>query len=75
MSEMVSEDRVGLSIGKQNRDLRGLAEAILIFHDGGEWTPEKSERWIEITGCHECTTKNLCDFARYLLAKPVGVAP
>lgn len=42
-------------------------EATLLFHSGPPWDEEKAKRWLELTGTHESTTRNLCDFIRSVL--------
>lgn len=50
-------------------DAEKLARAVLLFHQGGEWTPEMRELWRVYTGYRDGTTKVLCDLARRVLAK------
>jgi hypothetical protein len=45
-----------------------LARAVLLFHQGGEWTPDNRAEWTVMTGTTEATTKALCDLAREVLA-------
>lgn len=42
-------------------------EAVLLFHDGGEWTLEKQLAWSNRTGWKDATTKTLCDTVRAAL--------
>jgi hypothetical protein len=44
-----------------------LARAVLLFHKGGEWTPDNLAEWRVMTGSMEATTKVLCDVAREVL--------
>ncbi len=48
---------------------RRVAEATLLFHSGGPWTVARSDRWNELTGEVDATTKTLCDFARRVYAE------
>jgi hypothetical protein len=41
--------------------------AVLMFHEGGEWTAERRAEWKRITGSDEATTKVLCDHIRLVL--------
>lgn len=56
-------------------DLRDFAEAVLLFHSGGVWNETKRDRWSDLTGGREATTKDLCDFGRHVLAKAEGREP
>ena len=47
--------------------LRHALELVLLYHSGGEWTPEKDNTWVTSTGRAEATTKALCDFVRQTL--------
>jgi hypothetical protein len=49
-------------------DLAAACEATLLFH-GSDWSPAVAERWTELTGSREATTKVLCDFQRAALQK------
>jgi hypothetical protein len=44
-----------------------LARAVLLFHKGGEWTPDNLAEWRVMTGSTEATTKVLRDVAREVL--------
>jgi hypothetical protein len=46
-----------------------LAEAVLMFHRGGQWTQEDRHRWTALTGSEDATTRALCDFARAIQAR------
>lgn len=45
-----------------------VAQAVLLFHRGGEWTVDDRAEWTKLTGATECTTKALCDFSRAQMA-------
>lgn len=62
---LVHELRVELN------DARCALEAVLLFHSGGDWTDEKRERWLELTGNDFATTRSLCDFIRRVVGVPV----
>jgi hypothetical protein len=49
------------------RGLEKLAQATLLFHRGGPWTPEDRQMWLALTGDVEATTKSLCDLARKVI--------
>lgn len=53
-------------------DPEEVFELVLLFHSAGPWDEEKRQRWEEITGCSEATTKVLCDFVRAALAELKG---
>lgn len=42
-------------------------EAVLLFFSGSPWDDEKKQRWLELTGEEEATTRVLCDTARSAL--------
>lgn len=42
---------------------------VLLFHDGGPWTEERSAEWARITGGREATTRVLCDHVRSVLGE------
>lgn len=46
-----------------------IVEAVLLFHSGSLWTPEKQERWRALTGRTEATSKALCDWLREVRAR------
>jgi hypothetical protein len=48
-----------------------LARAVLLFH-GSDWSDEKREQWIALTGQREATTRVLCDLARRTLVAAVA---
>lgn len=56
--------RIATIRGMGNR----LADAALLFHDGGGWDPEKQRQWTEATGETDATTRTLCDLARLVRA-------
>jgi hypothetical protein len=41
--------------------------AVLMFHEGGEWSADRRAEWKRITGSDEATTKVLCDHVRAAL--------
>jgi hypothetical protein len=45
-----------------------LARAVLLFHKGGEWTPDNRAEWEIVTDSSEVTAEVLCDVARDVLA-------
>ena len=47
--------------------LEAAMRAVLLFHSGGLWTPERVTKWVEIVGPQGCTTKVLCDHLRVAL--------
>lgn len=53
-------------------DLDAVAEALLLFHGGGDWNETRAARWKVLTGSEEATTKALCDFARAVRASARG---
>jgi hypothetical protein len=59
-----------MSAAEQGRDMakltsaERLARAVLLFFDPGEWTREKREQWLAVTGNDECVSKVLGDLAR-----------
>lgn len=60
-----------LLIQRSNNDrdaLLKVAQAVLLFHRGGEWSVDDRAEWTKLTGATECTTKSLCDFARDQMA-------
>jgi hypothetical protein len=48
--------------------MRDALELVLMFHEGGSWSSEKSKRWDELSGNREATTRTLCDCVRESLA-------
>ena len=46
----------------------GLLELPLLFHSGSPWGPMKQERWKELTGTDEATTRVMCRTIRALLS-------
>lgn len=48
--------------------MRALLEAVLLFHRGGEWSPNDSKTWLRLTGKEGASTKELCDAIRDALA-------
>jgi hypothetical protein len=50
------------------RQLLKLPEAVVLFHKGGVWTVGDGERWRDLTGREEATSRALCDFASELIA-------
>lgn len=42
----------------------------LLFHQGGEWTPEHRAEWLKITGHEDATTRVMCDHIRKVLGEP-----
>ncbi len=54
------------------RTLERAAVATLLFHRGGQWTPEDAAQWRMLTGGDDASTKGLCDFARAAIAKARG---
>lgn len=42
----------------------------LLFHQGGEWTPEHRAEWLKITGYEDATTRVMCDHIRKVLGEP-----
>lgn len=57
-------------------DAERLARAVLLFHKGPPWDRQDQENWNAVTGTLECSSKNLCDLARYValreMEKPRG---
>jgi hypothetical protein len=53
---------------KRNDDIDGgiddIVEAVLLWFSPGPWVAEKAERWFELTGSHECTSRALCVWLR-----------
>lgn len=47
--------------------VRGLAQAVLLFHSAGIWTDTDAYFWYRLTGDSTCTTKSLCDYARKVI--------
>ena len=45
-----------------------LARAVLLFHRGGDWTPDNLAEWEVITDSSEVTAEVLCNLARDVLA-------
>ena len=54
--------------GGEVQELRDGLLATLLFHSGGMWGESKRDRWLELTGRGEATTKALCDRLREILA-------
>jgi len=46
---------------------RAALEAVLLFYSPSPWDSVKRDRWQEITGADECTSKGLCDHIRKIL--------
>jgi hypothetical protein len=53
----------------QVSDTERLARAIILFYKGGPWSPEDTQRWIELTNAPSVTTKELCNLARRVLGE------
>ncbi len=49
-------------------------EAVLLFHAGGPWDGASAQRWRDLTGGDNASTKGLCDVVRAALAKTRGGA-
>jgi hypothetical protein len=47
-----------------NDDIDDIVEAVLLWFSPGPWVAEKAERWFELTGNHECTSRALCVWLR-----------
>lgn len=55
------------------RALTEALRAVLLFHSGSPWTPEKSAEWDRLVGgFREASTKVLCDTVRAALTKAGG---
>jgi hypothetical protein len=48
-------------------DAEKFARAVVLFHQGGEWTRANSELWFALTKTDVATTRTLCDFARKII--------
>lgn len=46
-----------------------LARAVLMFFDSGEWTADRREQWLAVTGRDECVSRVLGDLARQVRAE------
>ena len=78
MPETYPDDEPPLSLQELERQtneahlrnfvLSRALRAVLIFHDGGEWTVGKRIQWRELTGTNEATTEALCNAVRAALA-------
>lgn len=55
-------------------DMYEALQATLLFHSASPWDCEKQNRWRELTGKDEATTRALCDLVRAALAKAEGRA-
>jgi hypothetical protein len=59
-------------------ELLCVARAVILFHSGGAWTPEKAAEWEHLLHPllgdepFDATTKTLCDAARAAIAKARG---
>ena len=54
--------------------LLAALELPLMFYAAGPWTDVERQRWKEITGTEEATTKTMCDAIRAATAKAKGGA-
>lgn len=50
-------------------------EAVLLFHEGGEWDASRRAAWTLLTGQEEATTKGLCNTVRAALAQEGEFGP
>ena len=50
-------------------DMLAALQAVLLFHSGSPWTPEKAEEWYRLCGEREETTRNLGEVVRAAIAK------
>jgi len=57
---------------EQKDEQRQALEAVLLFYSQPPWDTVKRERWLEITGTDEATTKVLCDHIRKILDEESG---
>lgn len=48
---------------------RAALEAVLLFYSPPPWDDAKRDRWKELTGSGECTSKSLCDAVRKALGQ------
>jgi len=55
------------AINCELRAARRCCRALLMFHSGEPWTPERQSEWNLLTGGADATTKGLCDFVRETL--------
>ena len=53
--------------GERSDNITDALHLPLLFHSGGEWTPERQAEWLRITGTREASTKVLCDHIRFVL--------
>lgn len=65
---MRSDAEEGRDMAKLSKAER-LARAVLLFFDPGEWTKEKREEWLALTGSDEATSRTLADLAREVRAE------
>jgi hypothetical protein len=63
-AEIGLRDVIEEIVDARTEQLRGLLEAVLLFHSVGPWDEDKSGRWKLITGNDEATTRALCDTIR-----------
>lgn len=60
---MKSDAEEGRDMAKLSNAER-LARAVLMFFDPSEWTREKREQWLALTGTDSCTSMVLGNLAR-----------
>jgi hypothetical protein len=49
--------------------LENIAHAFLLFHKGGPWLQEDTDKWKKLVGSIDITTKELCNFVRRVLGE------
>lgn len=52
----------------ENEKLRRACEAVLLFYRAVYWDNAAADRWHELTGSREATTRVMCDTVRAALA-------
>lgn len=66
---MIAESHGGGGLLEAHERQRAALEAVLLFYSSPPWDLEKLNRWKELTGSGECTSKTLCDFVRKALGQ------
>lgn len=53
-------------------ELLAMLTAVLLFHSGSPWTPDKQAEWESATDQTQATTRALCDAVRNAIARATG---
>ncbi|HXH12320.1 MAG TPA: hypothetical protein VNP04_21450 [Alphaproteobacteria bacterium] len=67
MIAITAEERLA-QLRQHVAQLRRACQAVLLFHDGTPWTPQKQAAWEQFTQMPVATTRALCDTVRQALS-------